>query len=571
MLRSCRHALTKTSRSYGRLASCLVTCLLSVSLSVTAMAADHAAVEPFRLQLEAPIKTWDEAIPLGNGLTGGLLWGSENTVNLSLDRGDLWDERLPELYLEDNWNYDTIRQLKAAGNQAEISRLFDHPYNHVPYPTKLPGGRLVLRLAESQRAQSFELEMRQAVGRVALSTGRLECFFSAVQPVAMIRHWGPPLTYEFLRPGGLDKLGYQPAEFGAADGLTWMVQEAALGLRYAVVVAGKRSGDQTQLAVAITSNRTDQDPLAAGKQRVREALDAGFETLLQSHRRWWDDFWSISSATIPDPRLQRHFDKLSFVWFGYGRELGVDPGRAASQAYRLPVHTRWYKATLSHNTVLVDRQSQQPAAGVLESFAAGHGDGSQAAIPHVVARCRDAYPGVQQRRLLCLLPAYLLVADVLTSDESHQYDWVFHHRGQDVHCLAADQDADFKQAFPGAEYLARTKTGVAEGPVAVQFVAPPITTHLHLAADGPTSVIVGDGVGQSVLDRVPLVMLGRRAVSTCFAAVLEPVPEGRKPTVTAVFQDTSDDQIRITVRRADCEDRVTLDADGKVTVVVDEK
>jgi alpha-L-fucosidase 2 len=287
---------------------------LSVSLSVTAMAADHAAVEPFRLQLEAPIKTWDEAIPLGNGLTGGLLWGSENTVNLSLDRGDLWDERLPELYLEDNWNYDTIRQLKAAGNQAEISRLFDHPYNHVPYPTKLPGGRLVLRLAESQRAQSFELEMRQAVGRVALSTGRLECFFSAVQPVAMIRHWGPPLTYEFLRPGGLDKLGYQPAEFGAADGLTWMVQEAALGLRYAVVVAGKRSGDQTQLAVAITSNRTDQDPLAAGKQRVREALDAGFETLLQSHRRWWDDFWSISSATIPDPRLQRHYNLVKYFY-----------------------------------------------------------------------------------------------------------------------------------------------------------------------------------------------------------------------------------------------------------------
>lgn len=266
-----------------------------------------------------------------------------------------------------------------------------------------------------------------------------------------------------------------------------------------------------------------------------------------------------------------HFDKLSFVWFGYGRELGVDPGRAASQAYRLPVHTRWYKATLGHNTVLVDRQSQRPAAGELESFGTGQGDGSQLAIPHVVARCRDAYPGVQQRRLLCLLPAYLLVADVLTSDESHQYDWVFHHRGQDVHCLAADQDADFNQAFPGAEYLARTKTGVAEGPVAVQFVAPPITTHLHLAGDGATSVIVGDGVGQSVLDRVPLVMLGRRATSVCFAAVLEPVPEGRTPTVTAVFQDTSDDQTRITVRRGDCEDRVTLAADGTVSVASDEQ
>ena len=28
----------------------------------------------FQLRLEAPINTWDEAIPLGNGLLGGLLW-----------------------------------------------------------------------------------------------------------------------------------------------------------------------------------------------------------------------------------------------------------------------------------------------------------------------------------------------------------------------------------------------------------------------------------------------------------------------------------------------------------------
>ena len=34
----------------------------------------------------------------------------------------------------------------AAGNQAEISRLFDHPY-HEAAPTKLPGGRLVLTLS----------------------------------------------------------------------------------------------------------------------------------------------------------------------------------------------------------------------------------------------------------------------------------------------------------------------------------------------------------------------------------------------------------------------------------------
>ena len=93
-----------------------------------------------------------------------------------------------------------------------------------------------------------------------------------------------------------------------------------------------------------------------------------------------------------------HLDKLSFVLFGYGRELGVDPGRAKSQAYRLPIHSRWYKATLGHNAVLVDGQSQNPATGKLEIFAAS---GRYSAV---VARCDEAYPGVHHRRLLCLTP-----------------------------------------------------------------------------------------------------------------------------------------------------------------------
>lgn len=36
---------------------------------------------------------WDEAIPLGNGQLGALIWKKENTIRLSLDRADLWDER----------------------------------------------------------------------------------------------------------------------------------------------------------------------------------------------------------------------------------------------------------------------------------------------------------------------------------------------------------------------------------------------------------------------------------------------------------------------------------------------
>ena len=70
--------------------------LLALNLGCAAMALAQTSGLPdahFNLSLKAPITTWDEAIPLGNGLMGGLLWGENNTLRLSLDRGDLWDER----------------------------------------------------------------------------------------------------------------------------------------------------------------------------------------------------------------------------------------------------------------------------------------------------------------------------------------------------------------------------------------------------------------------------------------------------------------------------------------------
>jgi len=114
------------------------------------------------LALCAPIDRWDEAIPLGNGLTGGLLWGHGSHIKLSLDRADLWDLRTPETLLRDDWNLDTLKKLVAAKNQGKIVELFDVPYSDVAYPTKLPAGRLELILDESQQAKSFGCNPRCA-------------------------------------------------------------------------------------------------------------------------------------------------------------------------------------------------------------------------------------------------------------------------------------------------------------------------------------------------------------------------------------------------------------------------
>jgi len=73
------------------------------------------------LALAAPITTWDEGVPLGNGLLGGLLWGEGQTVRLSLDRGDLWDERARDGVRWRDFNYATMIRLVAEGKNSAWS------------------------------------------------------------------------------------------------------------------------------------------------------------------------------------------------------------------------------------------------------------------------------------------------------------------------------------------------------------------------------------------------------------------------------------------------------------------
>ncbi|MEW6072824.1 MAG: glycoside hydrolase N-terminal domain-containing protein [Planctomycetota bacterium] len=299
--------------------SAVAAVLLLAGLARSPAAAQAPAPER-RLELAAPIESWDEGLPLGNGLTGGLLWGSGGTIRLSLDRGDLWDERRPAVCTQEGWTWAAIRRLVAAGDQAEIRRLFDAPYDE-PYPTKLPGGRLEIELAPPRAARTFVLDLATALGSVDLGDGALECFFSAIEPVALVRLPGAPQSLRIVRPSGLDALGYPPAAFGRDAETTWMTQEAAGGLAYAVVVRARPAGEATVLAVAITARRDGGDPRAEGLALTAGALARGWDALLAGHaaglveagrsfldqqwellpvyRRFAREFYGVAGAAVP--------------------------------------------------------------------------------------------------------------------------------------------------------------------------------------------------------------------------------------------------------------------------------
>jgi len=291
-----------------------VVVLLVVYAVPSGMVDSVLADDSWMMRLTAPIRTWDEAIPLGNGLTGGLLWGEGNQVRISLDRGDLWDLRVPTAYQEDKWNYETLKALARQGKAGKLNQRFDTPYSGCPYPTKLPGARLVITLAPSAQVKSFELDMHKALGWAELNDSRIECFFSETQPMALVKIPGPTPQLDLIANTAVKKLGYEPAAVVRDEHSIHVLQHAALGFDYIVLVQWKATPDGTLVAIALTTNRAARDPLRLARERVTRALNQGWTALWESHVRWWDKFWTASAVTVPDPAIERHYNLVQYFY-----------------------------------------------------------------------------------------------------------------------------------------------------------------------------------------------------------------------------------------------------------------
>ncbi len=287
----------------------------------------------YNLVLQAPIKTWDEAIPLGNGLMGGLLWGENNTIRLSLDRGDLWDERTTggEGWWKEH-TYQKAADLIAQKKYDLVNNWWDAPYNGTT-PTKLPAGRIEIKLPVSEIVKRFELNLSTAEGIATFnSKAVIKVMYSATQPVALlsIKETIPDSinllstmdVYRQNHPGeaglssggSIKKLGYPEAEKGKAGKAQWYIQQAANGLKYCVYLQSKRINNETLLAITITSTNDSPDFLSLAGKRCVNALQNGYVVIHQTHAKWWKNFWQQSSVSIPDTAAQKQYDLVQYFY-----------------------------------------------------------------------------------------------------------------------------------------------------------------------------------------------------------------------------------------------------------------
>ncbi|HEX7757140.1 MAG TPA: DUF5703 domain-containing protein [Niabella sp.] len=265
---------------------------------------------------------WEEAMPLGNGMLGALIWQKNGKLRLSLDRADLWDER-PALDLS-RFNFKWVEQQVLKKDYKPVQQLGDWPYDNTPYPTKLPAAALQFHLAGLGEVLTNTLDIQTAVNTISFRSGAIfTCYIHATQqtgyfefknaPETIIQTLVPELEIHNYKTGvthnendnshsgeGLEKLGYPGGTVTTYNNTIRYHQPTYNTNYFEVLIQWRQQGPHTLVGSwTITNN----------KPAVLTGLDNNSKTsdLLKTHIQWWKNFWNQSSVQLPDPSIEKQY------------------------------------------------------------------------------------------------------------------------------------------------------------------------------------------------------------------------------------------------------------------------
>ena len=289
--------------------------------------------------------TWDEAIPLGNGILGALVWQKDQRLRFSLDRSDLWDlrpkENLQNPELNFKWVYDKWKEDKYD----EVQEMFDVPYDRDAAPSKIPAGALEFDISNFGNVISVRLHVQNGICEVLWENGvRLLTFVQADRSVGWYRFEGLKklIATELINPSynltddsGVDdpvtgqdlrRLGYPRGEIASTDQSIDYKQEGWGGFQYQINVQWQYNKDILEGCWSISTQYPDpekkENPPA--DLFVTKSLESGFEDALSRHETWWQNYWDKSGISIPDSILEKQY-YLEMYKFGSAARGGAPP------------------------------------------------------------------------------------------------------------------------------------------------------------------------------------------------------------------------------------------------------
>lgn len=303
----------------------------------------------YRLDFKESIRRWDEAIPLGNGRIGSLIWGTPQELRFSLDRTDIWDLTTPLYTDREEFSYRYLAELARAGKTKEIRELFDAPYQ-CPIPTKLPAGKLIFCFSTGSHVYSG-LDLQTAEAEVEICGGaenyKLWSLCHAVSGSGMIKieasgdgfdmrlesaDFGKEEgTEEFhycpeereISQGGLKKLHYPETVWGRTEGnpsFVCFTQTVSTDFSYGIVVGTLKKEKETLIFYRIVTSADGTNWLEDAKEQIAKELRAGYEKMRETHRKWWSDFWNQSALSVPDKQFEKQWYLTNYLFASCSRK-----------------------------------------------------------------------------------------------------------------------------------------------------------------------------------------------------------------------------------------------------------
>ncbi|KQM77236.1 hypothetical protein ASE74_18505 [Pedobacter sp. Leaf216] len=276
------------------------------------------SLTPYNLSFTKLADKWDEAMPLGNGMLGALIWEKNNKLRLSLDRADLWDERkaLDMSKLTFKWVEEQVHK----NNYAAVQKIGDEPYDTSPYPTKLPAAAMEFDISKFGKVVSNVLDIETALNTVKFENGTVfNCYIHAAQqqgyfsleklkstailPALIVHNYNNTQTEkgDNSHAGeGLQKLGYAKGTVTNTANSIRYHQPTYQGHYYEVLVQWKKLAKGKLIGSWTISN----DKVASLPSITANAKQpTGWNT----HTKWWKTFWAKSNISVPDTTIQKQY------------------------------------------------------------------------------------------------------------------------------------------------------------------------------------------------------------------------------------------------------------------------
>jgi alpha-L-fucosidase 2 len=295
-----------------------------------------------RLFYNFPAEAWEEALPLGNGKLGMMVFGRTGEERVQLSEKTIWsgwradDDDNPETVK----HLDEIRKLIFDGKYTEANRLCNEYMvcrnknrERMPsYGSNQTAGDLYIS-SHSDKSERYVRELLLDEGRAQVSFGNTErdYFISYNYNTAVIRISGDTENAEIRYERENASITYNDGEITAVG---YLPMKFAVLIRYL-----RKNGALYIFITAATSYKTDNDPQKVCDETLKRAMAAGYDVLLKDTRDYFTEMLSRaeisfeqsgSKSDIPtNERIKNPENDIGLVelYYNFGRYLLIGSSR----------------------------------------------------------------------------------------------------------------------------------------------------------------------------------------------------------------------------------------------------